>query len=106
MAVYILNNRKIVRHKGERLDFVSNEYSIPIRIAQSNSDNNKEHTVSLLNSDMTYKVSEDSENSFNKLSLLDNRISITEFSGLQKVPGKNGPTHQQVEKHSFKQFEI
>ncbi|MEE6126333.1 hypothetical protein V2E39_02900 [Chryseobacterium arthrosphaerae] len=77
MAVYILNNRKIVRHKGERLDFVSNEYSIPIRIAQSNSDNNKERTVSLLNSDMTYKVSEDSENSFNKLSLLDNRISIT-----------------------------
>ncbi|OCA74783.1 hypothetical protein [Chryseobacterium arthrosphaerae] len=79
MAVYILNNRKIVRHKGERLDFFSNEYSIPIRIAQSNSDNNKERTVSLLNSDMTYKVSEDSENSFNKLSLLDNRISITEI---------------------------
>ncbi|MGG7551200.1 hypothetical protein ACQ7CX_11310 [Chryseobacterium arthrosphaerae] len=79
MAVYILNNRKIVRHKGERLDFFSNEYSIPIRIAQSNSDNNKEHTVSLLNSDMTYKVSEYSENSFNKISLLDNRISITEI---------------------------
>ncbi|AYZ13220.1 hypothetical protein EGY05_15305 [Chryseobacterium arthrosphaerae] len=84
MAVYILNNRKIVRHKGERLDFFSNEYPIPIRIAQSNSDNNKERTVSLLNSDMTYKVSEDSENSFNKLSLLDNRISITGIFRLTK----------------------
>ncbi|UEQ78499.1 hypothetical protein [Chryseobacterium arthrosphaerae] len=84
MAVYILNNRKIVRHKGERLDFFSNEYPIPIRIAQSNSDNNKERTVSLLNSDMTYKVSEYSENSFNKISLLDNRISITGIFRLTK----------------------
>ncbi|MBB4806035.1 esterase/lipase superfamily enzyme [Chryseobacterium defluvii] len=44
MAVYILSNRKIVRHKGERIDSFSNdEYSIPnFRIAKCDFDNYKE----------------------------------------------------------------
>ncbi|PWN70590.1 alpha/beta hydrolase [Chryseobacterium phosphatilyticum] len=47
MAVYILSNRKIVRHKGERMDSFSNdEYSIPnFRIAKCNFDNYKEPTA-------------------------------------------------------------
>lgn len=46
MAVYILSNRKIVRHKGEKADSFSNdEYSIPnFRIAKCNFDNYKEPT--------------------------------------------------------------
>ncbi|MCJ7932776.1 MAG: alpha/beta hydrolase [Chryseobacterium sp.] len=46
MAVYILSNRKIVRHKGERVDSFSNdEYSIPnFRIAKCNFDNDKEQS--------------------------------------------------------------
>lgn len=44
MAVYILSNRKIIRHKGERVDSFSNEeYSIPnFRIAKCDFDNYKE----------------------------------------------------------------
>ncbi len=62
MAVYILNNRKIIRHNGERPDsFFSDEYLISnFRIAQCSFDNNKERTASLLTSDVTYKVFEDS----------------------------------------------
>ncbi|RLJ33449.1 alpha/beta hydrolase family protein DUF900 [Chryseobacterium sp. 7] len=47
MAVYILSNRKIVRHKGESLDSFSNdEYSIPnFRIAKCDFDNYKEPTA-------------------------------------------------------------
>lgn len=47
MAVYILSNRKIVRHKGERVDSFSNdEYSIPnFRIAKCDFDNYKEPTA-------------------------------------------------------------
>ncbi|HAO29687.1 MAG TPA: hypothetical protein DCQ68_22825, partial [Chryseobacterium indologenes] len=47
MAVYILSNRKIVRHKGERVDSFSNdEYSIPnFRIAKCNFDSYKEPTA-------------------------------------------------------------
>lgn len=43
MAVYILSNRKIVRHKGEKTDSFSNDqYSIPnFRIAKCNFDNFK-----------------------------------------------------------------
>ena len=46
MAVYILSNRKIVRHKGEKVDSFSNdEYSIPnFRIAKCDFDNYKEST--------------------------------------------------------------
>ncbi|ANF51777.1 hypothetical protein A0O34_15245 [Chryseobacterium glaciei] len=46
MAVYILSNRKIVRHKGEKVDSFSNdEYSIPnFRIAKCDFDNYKEPT--------------------------------------------------------------
>lgn len=46
MAVYILSNRKIIRHKGERVDSFSNEeYSIPnFRIAKCDFDNDKEPT--------------------------------------------------------------
>ena len=44
MAVYILSNRKIVRHKGEKVDSFSNdEYSIPnFRIAKCYFDNYQE----------------------------------------------------------------
>ncbi|WP_343687620.1 alpha/beta hydrolase [Chryseobacterium gleum] len=44
MAVYILSNRKIVRHKGEKVDSFSNdEYSIPnFRIAKCDFDNYQE----------------------------------------------------------------
>ncbi|MBO9690126.1 alpha/beta hydrolase [Chryseobacterium sp.] len=44
MAVYILSNRKIIRHKGEKVDSFSNdEYSIPnFRIAKCDFDNYKE----------------------------------------------------------------
>lgn len=44
MAVYILSNRKIIRHKGEKADSFSNdEYSIPnFRIAKCDFDNYKE----------------------------------------------------------------
>ncbi|WP_126651795.1 alpha/beta hydrolase [Chryseobacterium aureum] len=44
MAVYILSNRKIIRHKGERVDSFSNdEYSVPnFRIAKCDFDNYKE----------------------------------------------------------------
>lgn len=47
MAVYILSNRKIIRHKGEKVDSFSNdEYSIPnFRIAKCDFDNNKEPTA-------------------------------------------------------------
>jgi esterase/lipase superfamily enzyme len=47
MAVYILSNRKIIRHKGERVDSFSNdEYSIPsFRIAKCNFDSYKEPTA-------------------------------------------------------------
>ncbi|WP_374464027.1 alpha/beta hydrolase [Chryseobacterium sp.] len=47
MAVYILSNRKIIRHKGERVDSFSNEeYSIPnFRIAKCDFENYKEPTV-------------------------------------------------------------
>ena len=47
MAVYILTNRKIIRHKGERVDSFSNEeYSIPnFRIAKCDFDNYKEPTA-------------------------------------------------------------
>ncbi|MGE8511302.1 MAG: alpha/beta hydrolase [Chryseobacterium culicis] len=47
MAVYILSNRKIIRHKGERIDSFSNEeYSIPnFRIAKCDFDNYKEPTA-------------------------------------------------------------
>ena len=47
MAVYILSNRKIVRHKSERVDSFSNdEYSIPnFRIAKCNFDTYKEPTA-------------------------------------------------------------
>ncbi|WP_114819080.1 alpha/beta hydrolase [Chryseobacterium sp. KLBC 52] len=47
MAVYILSNRKIIRHKGERVDSFSNEeYSIPnFRIAKCDFDNLKEPTA-------------------------------------------------------------
>ncbi len=46
MAVYILSNRKIVRHPGERLDSFSNdEYSIPnFRIAKCSFEDYKEPT--------------------------------------------------------------
>lgn len=49
MAVYILSNRKIIRHKGERVDSFSNEeYSIPnFRIAKCDFDNYKEPTAQL-----------------------------------------------------------
>ncbi|MDR6459626.1 esterase/lipase superfamily enzyme [Chryseobacterium vietnamense] len=44
MAVYILSNRKIIRHKGERVDSFSNEeYSIPnFRIAKCDFDDDTE----------------------------------------------------------------
>ncbi|ROI00382.1 alpha/beta hydrolase [Chryseobacterium daecheongense] len=47
MAVYILSNRKIVRHKGEKVDSFSNdEYSIPnFRIAKCDFDGYKEPTA-------------------------------------------------------------
>lgn len=47
MAVYILSNRKIVRHKGEKVDSFSNdEYSIPnFRIAKCDFKNYKEPTA-------------------------------------------------------------
>ncbi|MBW7676485.1 alpha/beta hydrolase [Chryseobacterium chendengshani] len=47
MSVYILSNRKIVRHKGEKNDSFSNdEYSIPnFRIAKCNFDGFKESTA-------------------------------------------------------------
>ncbi|MCW3159744.1 alpha/beta hydrolase [Chryseobacterium oryctis] len=47
MAVYILSNRKIIRHKGEKIDSFSNdEYSIPnFRIAKCDFDNYKEPTA-------------------------------------------------------------
>ncbi|GAA5085375.1 hypothetical protein GCM10023210_06130 [Chryseobacterium ginsengisoli] len=47
MAVYILSNRKIIRHKGEKADSFSNdEYSIPnFRIAKCDFDNYKEPTA-------------------------------------------------------------
>lgn len=47
MAVFILSNRKIVRHQGEKLDSFSNdEYSIPnFRIAKCNFENYKEPTA-------------------------------------------------------------
>ncbi|MDN3691929.1 alpha/beta hydrolase [Chryseobacterium tructae] len=47
MAVYILSNRKIVRHKGEKVDSFSNdEYSIPnFRIAKCDFENYKEPTA-------------------------------------------------------------
>ncbi|SHG36348.1 alpha/beta hydrolase [Chryseobacterium vrystaatense] len=47
MAVYILSNRKIVRHKGEKEDSFSNdEYSIPnFRIAKCDFDTYKEPTA-------------------------------------------------------------
>ncbi|MBP1167794.1 esterase/lipase superfamily enzyme [Chryseobacterium sp. PvR013] len=47
MAIYILSNRKIIRHKGERVDSFSNEeYSIPnFRIAKCDFDNYKEPTA-------------------------------------------------------------
>lgn len=47
MAVYILSNRKIVRHKGEKKDSFSNdEYSIPnFRIAKCDFDTYKEPTA-------------------------------------------------------------
>lgn len=47
MAVYILSNRKIVRHKGERVDSFSNdEYSIPnFRIAKCDFEGYKEPTI-------------------------------------------------------------
>ncbi|UOU96882.1 alpha/beta hydrolase [Chryseobacterium daecheongense] len=47
MAVYILSNRKIVRHKGEKIDSFSNdEYSIPnFRIAKCDFDGYKEPTA-------------------------------------------------------------
>ncbi|MCS3532679.1 alpha/beta hydrolase [Chryseobacterium sp. JUb7] len=47
MAVYILSNRKIVRHKGEKEDSFSNdEYSIPnFRIAKCDFKNYKEPTA-------------------------------------------------------------
>ncbi|MET3536322.1 alpha/beta hydrolase [Chryseobacterium limigenitum] len=49
MAVYILSNRKIVRHKGEKTDSFSNdEYSIPnFRIAKCDFDNYKEPTAAV-----------------------------------------------------------
>ncbi|MFS4471313.1 alpha/beta hydrolase [Chryseobacterium sp. T20] len=49
MAVYILSNRKIIRHKGERVDSFSNEeYSIPnFRIAKCDFDNYKEPTAQI-----------------------------------------------------------
>lgn len=47
MSVYILSNRKIIRHKGERADSFSNdEYSIPnFRIAKCDFDDYKEPTA-------------------------------------------------------------
>ncbi|PTT33481.1 hypothetical protein DBR28_14685 [Chryseobacterium sp. HMWF028] len=47
MGVYILSNRKIIRHKGERVDSFSNdEYSIPnFRIAKCDFDNYQEPTA-------------------------------------------------------------
>ncbi len=47
MAVYILSNRKIIRHKGERVDSFSNdEYSIPnFRIAKCDFEGYKEPTA-------------------------------------------------------------
>lgn len=47
MAVYILSNRKIIRHKGERVEsFSSEEYSIPnFRIAKCDFDSYKEPTA-------------------------------------------------------------
>lgn len=47
MAVYILSNRKIIRHKGEKVDSFSNdEYSIPnFRIAKCDFEHYKEPTV-------------------------------------------------------------
>lgn len=47
MAVYILSNRKIVRHKGEKVDSFSNdEYSIPnFRIAKCDFDNYQEPSL-------------------------------------------------------------
>ncbi|MDR2238744.1 MAG: alpha/beta hydrolase [Chryseobacterium sp.] len=49
MAVYILSNRKIVRHKGERTDSFSNdEYSIPnFRIAKCDFEHYKEPTTTV-----------------------------------------------------------
>ncbi|MEI7487353.1 MAG: hypothetical protein WCJ72_08065 [Chryseobacterium sp.] len=49
MAVYILSNRKIVRHKGEKADSFSNdEYSIPnFRIAKCDFENYKEPTAAV-----------------------------------------------------------
>ncbi len=50
MAVYILSNRKIIRHKGEKTDSFSNdEYSIPnFRIAKCDFENYKEPTASAI----------------------------------------------------------
>lgn len=47
MAVYILSNRKIIRHKGEKIDSFSNdEYSIPnFRIAKCDFEGYKEPTA-------------------------------------------------------------
>ncbi|MGL6125483.1 alpha/beta hydrolase [Chryseobacterium artocarpi] len=47
MAVYILSNRKIIRHKGEKVDSFSNdEYSIPnFRIAKCDFEHYKEPTA-------------------------------------------------------------
>ncbi|WP_431611190.1 alpha/beta hydrolase [Chryseobacterium sp. 'Rf worker isolate 10'] len=47
MGVYILSNRKIIRHKGEKVDSFSNdEYSIPnFRIAKCDFDNYQEPTA-------------------------------------------------------------
>ncbi|MGX5684020.1 alpha/beta hydrolase [Chryseobacterium cucumeris] len=49
MAVYILSNRKIIRHKGERVDSFSNEeYSIPnFRIARCDFENYKEPSAQI-----------------------------------------------------------
>jgi esterase/lipase superfamily enzyme len=47
MGIYILSNRKIIRHKGEKVDsFSTDEYSIPnFRIAKCDFDNYKEPTA-------------------------------------------------------------
>ncbi|KMQ69503.1 hypothetical protein ACM39_00070 [Chryseobacterium sp. FH2] len=55
MAVYILSNRKIIRHKGEKADSFSNdEYSIPnFRIAKCDFDNYKDPTAAKKKKDYT-----------------------------------------------------
>lgn len=55
MAVYILSNRKIIRHKGEKVDSFSNdEYSIPnFRIAKCDFDNDKEPSAAKKKKDYT-----------------------------------------------------